>query len=374
MRTRGGKNDGENEHKATKSGNKKRGKGEDDKQNEIMEAEFIERNQLILETIREELERGLRMQSRYYQMFCSHSIRYAIVECKKSLLQCARSERGNIVCFGNTNTIIEHYAYALEVAAKTQRPVQFARFKSELGNHDLVALYRRNLKRFAETGKYIPLHAIVRQMAESEKILVNKGRLRKPKELCDLAGFAMLEGSLVEPKRKPPSPKATADDEKKGEKKSKKKNEPSEKEPSAWKQVEEQPTASLFEPVLGYDGFPVTEIGYDGFPVPVDPHRNIPAEEPATGPMGMPNFSYADASAGVTLAYKEMATREELGDVDDFDHFDHPPIADSINIPPSDENMAALMEMGFEAVAALEALKNYGDNIDEAMNALLGGA
>ena len=38
---------------------------------------------------------------------------------------------------------------------------------------------------------------------------------------------------------------------------------------------------------------------------------------------------------------------------------------------PTDENVAALVDMGFAPGAALEALTQFGDNLEAAMNSLL---
>ena len=157
----------------------------------------------LLDMIGRELEGGLSMQSRCYMMFCGPAIRYAVAQCKKSLLELSRKEPHKIICFGNTNTSVEHYGYALDVAAKTKRPVQFVRYKSELGDTNLLELYKRNLQRFAKTGKYIPLHAIMKHITETEAILVEEGNLRTPKDLCELAGFVMHEDFSVTPKTKP---------------------------------------------------------------------------------------------------------------------------------------------------------------------------
>lgn len=312
------------------------------------EAALIERHHALIEMIGKEIkEKELRMKSRYYLMFCGSAIPYAATECKKALERFAKTEPHAMVCFGNTNTIIGHYAVALDIAHRTNRPVQFARFKSEMRDLSVIDLYQRNLKRFSETGKYIPLHAIARQMKQAEDILLVNGRTREPKELCELAGFVMTDTARVEPKRKaargpPPSKKVSGG------------RAPTAPPEPAWKKVED-PTASMEEE------FPDTVIGFsdpygDGF---ADPNMY---DAPAGG--DMPSFSYADASSGVTLAVKEIAYREEMAIREETSAFE---------IPPSDENIAALVEMGFDLESSLEALKAYGDNLDAAMNALLGG-
>eukprot|EP00592_Proboscia_alata_P022441 CAMPEP_0194417714 /NCGR_PEP_ID=MMETSP0176-20130528/16800_1 /TAXON_ID=216777 /ORGANISM="Proboscia alata, Strain PI-D3" /LENGTH=394 /DNA_ID=CAMNT_0039223751 /DNA_START=277 /DNA_END=1458 /DNA_ORIENTATION=+ len=71
--------------------------------------------------------------------------------------------------WGNTNTRPREYAEALSVAMKTQRPVQFLILpKLERG-----VLLMRNIKRFCETGRYVPMKAIDDATGRVHSILTN---------------------------------------------------------------------------------------------------------------------------------------------------------------------------------------------------------
>ena len=338
------------EKKDRDSRDKGKGKGkEKDGDTLDREASLIERHRALIEVVNEEIKgEELKMKSRHFQMFCGPAIPFAASECKKTLERHAKSEPYSMICFGNTNTVIGHFEVALDIAYRTKRPVQFARFKSELADIPLKELFRRNMRRFAETGKYIPLHAIIRQIEQSEDILFTNGRPRGPKEISALAGFVMNDSALVEPKKRagaraPKVNQGVAAPPKR-----------------AWKKIEDN-AASVAGSLAHQEDFPDTVLGFG------DPYGDDFADPYmsgyAVGPPDSLGFSYSDASSGVTLAAKEIAYREAMAASD----------VTAVEIPPSDENIAALMEMGFDLMASFEALKAYGDNLDAAMNALLGG-
>ena len=134
---------------------------------------------------------------------------YAVKQCKRKFAEAARTEPGPVT-YGNTNTIVEHYGEALGVAYNTNRLVSFVRHGSELPRLGVELLYRRNLRRFASSGKYIPLGTLKRKLEESDRILLEpcvvdeKGigsggisyartarTTRTSEDLCEIAGFRL---------------------------------------------------------------------------------------------------------------------------------------------------------------------------------------
>lgn len=64
------------------------------------------------------------------------------------------------VAWGNTNSKPRDYQMVLEIACQSRRPVHFLIQGREIPSVELSQLLQRNLRRFSETGKYIPAVAI----------------------------------------------------------------------------------------------------------------------------------------------------------------------------------------------------------------------
>jgi hypothetical protein len=148
--------------------------------------------------IEEEAANGLNMTTKSYQLFIAPAVSYAIKECKRKLAKAARTEPG-LVAYGNTNTVVAHYGEALGAAHASHRAVHFVRYGSEIPRLGIDELYRRNIRRLASSGKYIPLHALRRKLEESDRILYNGEAdnstplppARTAVELCRIAGYHM---------------------------------------------------------------------------------------------------------------------------------------------------------------------------------------
>ena len=152
----------------------------------------------IFGIIKEEAANGLNMTTKSYQLFVAPAVSYAIKECKRKLAKAARTEPG-LVAYGNTNTVVAHYGEALSAAHASHRAVHFVRYGSEMPRLGIDELYRRNIRRLASSGKYIPLHALRRKLEESDRILYNGEAdnstplppARTAVELCRIAGYHM---------------------------------------------------------------------------------------------------------------------------------------------------------------------------------------
>lgn len=69
-------------------------------------------------------------------------------------LKAAIKTNEGVICWGNTNLNPDFYKDALKVADKYQRVVRFVRWGKELPIVPLRELFKRNILRFLETGRY----------------------------------------------------------------------------------------------------------------------------------------------------------------------------------------------------------------------------
>jgi len=83
------------------------------------------------------------------------------------------------VAWGNTNSKPRDFQQALEVACQRRRPVYFCLYGDVLPRQSFSTLLMRGLNRLAETGKYVPAHAVsdcekrvVKLVEETESTLV----------------------------------------------------------------------------------------------------------------------------------------------------------------------------------------------------------
>jgi len=115
------------------------------------------------------------------------------------------------VSWGNTNARDSDYACALEVAARTNRPVFFLKYKSEGFAADFDTLLYRNVARFAKTGRYIPSIAVAITENNVEKLLgfgrrlVEGGKMSElmwDQNLARAAGFRMDDARRIVGKEK----------------------------------------------------------------------------------------------------------------------------------------------------------------------------
>lgn len=128
---------------------------------------FIE----LMMMIQEELNNGLTMTSDHVQLFIPETLDYSIMTTKHTLTKAATFQKDVVVASGNTNTKVGNYRPSLFAAEKSGRPVRFIRWSIELPRVSLVELYRRNIGRFAATGKFVPLMSILIHMERCDSLL-----------------------------------------------------------------------------------------------------------------------------------------------------------------------------------------------------------
>ena len=121
--------------------------------------------------IQEELSNGLTMTADYVQLFIPEVLDYAIMTTKHALTKAATYQKDVVAASGNTNTRVGNYRPSLFAAEKSERPVTFIRWSIELPRVSIIELYRRNLRRFAATGKFVPLMSILIQMERCDNLL-----------------------------------------------------------------------------------------------------------------------------------------------------------------------------------------------------------
>ncbi|CAM9098137.1 unnamed protein product [Chrysoparadoxa australica] len=100
------------------------------------------------------------------------------------------------VAWGNTNVKPKDYKCALEAAESTLRPVVFLRWGHELPEVPLLELARRSIVRFAETGRYVPINAIV-QAVERVDALWGRTKGGSAERLALAAGYDMNSEGFV---------------------------------------------------------------------------------------------------------------------------------------------------------------------------------
>ncbi|CAN0037806.1 unnamed protein product, partial [Ectocarpus sp. 13 AM-2016] len=92
------------------------------------------------------------------------------ISCSQERLAAAARDEEGLVAWGNTNTQARDYRGALEQAERTGRPVRFLRWGHELPFLSLEELSRRNVCRFACTGRYVETAAIENALARVGKL------------------------------------------------------------------------------------------------------------------------------------------------------------------------------------------------------------
>ncbi|CAM9524964.1 unnamed protein product, partial [Scytosiphon promiscuus] len=113
----------------------------------------------------------------------------AISSSQEQLAAAARDSEG-MVAWGNTNTQARDYRAALEQAELTGRPVRFLRWGHELPVLSLEELSRRNVCRFATTGRYIETAAVESALARVDRLYASTSG-GNPASLALAAGFEM---------------------------------------------------------------------------------------------------------------------------------------------------------------------------------------
>ncbi|CAM9807672.1 unnamed protein product [Pylaiella littoralis] len=135
------------------------------------------------------------------------------VSASRERLAVAASSKNGLVAWGNTNTQARDYSWALEQAQLTGRPVRFLRWGHELPFLSLEELSRRNVCRFASTGRYIEVAAVENALARLDKLYASTSG-GDPGMLALAAGFEMnpsggvhAQASSLSRSRRPSSPR-----------------------------------------------------------------------------------------------------------------------------------------------------------------------
>ncbi|CBN76487.1 conserved unknown protein [Ectocarpus siliculosus] len=118
-------------------------------------------------------------------------------------LAAAATDEDGLVAWGNTNTQARDYRGALEQAERTGRPVRFLRWGHELPFLSLEELSRRNVCRFAYTGRYVETAAIENALARVDKLYASTAG-GDPARLALAAGFQMDASGGVHSQSSPP--------------------------------------------------------------------------------------------------------------------------------------------------------------------------
>ncbi|CAN0081119.1 unnamed protein product, partial [Hapterophycus canaliculatus] len=129
----------------------------------------------------------------------------AISSSQEKLAAAARGSEG-MVAWGNTNTQARDYRVALQQAELTGRPVRFLRWGHELPLLSLEELSRRNVCRFAATGRFIETAAIESALARVDRLYASTSG-GDPASLALAAGFQMdSSGQVRSTQSSPPTP------------------------------------------------------------------------------------------------------------------------------------------------------------------------
>jgi hypothetical protein len=169
------------------------------------------------------------------QLFCVESLFRPHFQTNQTGVETAQEEllfhanenstNGTIaVTWGNTNTRPREYRHALYVAATTRRPVYFIVYAQDnlpvtfsgvhLPNVGIQQLYKRNLERMLETGKYVPGRALVESHHRIHTFLTTAvGNLQRKypnsqyyskldldQELARMVNYEMLPNRTVQPR------------------------------------------------------------------------------------------------------------------------------------------------------------------------------
>eukprot|EP00903_Cladosiphon_okamuranus_P007176 g6968.t1 len=119
----------------------------------------------------------------------------AISSSQERLALAARTEDG-LVAWGNTNTQARDFQGALEQAELTSRPVRFLRWGYELPVLSLEELSKRNVRRFASTGRYVEMAAVESALSRVDKLYASTLG-GDPASLALAAGFQMDSAGKV---------------------------------------------------------------------------------------------------------------------------------------------------------------------------------
>ena len=123
---------------------------------------------------------------------------HGVTSAQGALSHAANTRPDRPVAWGNTNLRPRDYESALHLAERTGRPVEFARWGCELPRVEITELLRRNLHRFAETGRYIPVVTLERCLGTAEELLATH---TTPEALAAAAGYSLDPISMRVTKR-----------------------------------------------------------------------------------------------------------------------------------------------------------------------------
>jgi len=158
-----------------------------------------EQQGLISDTAEQLLAAGVRCTSPTVAIFIQQAMGFAVKQAARDLTAAAQSHPGP-VGWGNTNLHARDYKVALTAAHQAGRPVHFVLWgTAALPAVPLDELFRRNVKRFLRTGKFIPLRVMADYLRKADALVA---RLRNPedaKELAQFGGYDMSEDGFVSP-------------------------------------------------------------------------------------------------------------------------------------------------------------------------------
>lgn len=102
----------------------------------------------------------------------NNAVNAGITELETILANPALNNRS--VSWGNTNLVPKFFRQVLDLAYSHGRPVKFLRWGAEIPFVSLMELYSRNVRRFIESGRYIPLQTMYEFFQRANQLLAVK--------------------------------------------------------------------------------------------------------------------------------------------------------------------------------------------------------